>query len=233
MTLNRIVGRDEWLDARRALLAREKAHTRQGDLIAQKRRELPWVLVDQDYRFEGPDGGLSFGDLFDGRNQLIVQHFMFGPGWDEGCDGCSLLADHVEDAMQHLGNDDVAFVAVSRAAYAELAPFKARMGWNFTWVSSYGSTFNSDFGASITNEDLASGRELTHNYRPHQFDSETEIHGLSVFYRHGDGTIFHTYSTFARGVEQLANAINLLDIAPLGRNEQYTMDWVRLHDTYA
>lgn len=232
MTINRIVERDTWLDARRKLLEREKAHTRQGDLIAQKRRELPWVLVDQGYRFEGPEGSLSLGDLFGTSSQLIVQHFMFGPGWEEGCDGCSLLADHVHDAMQHLGDHDLAFVAVSRAPYAEFAPFKERMGWTFNWVSSFGSRFNSDYDASVTDEDLASGRELTHNYRIHSFDSETEMHGLSVFFRDEDGAIYHTYSTYARGVEQLANAINLLDIAPLGRNEQHTMDWVRLHDTY-
>ncbi len=232
MTINRVVERKDWLDARRALLEREKAHTRQGDLIAQKRRELPWVLVDQDYRFEGAEGTVSLGDLFGTSSQLILQHFMFGPGWEEGCDGCSLLADHVQDAMQHLGDHDLAFVAVSRAPYAEFAPFKERMGWTFNWVSSFGSRFNSDYDASVTEDDLASGRELTHNYRPQSFDSETEMHGLSVFFRDEDGAIYHTYSTYARGIEQLANAINLLDIAPLGRNEQSAMDWVRLHDTY-
>lgn len=232
MTINRVVERKDWLDARRALLEREKAHTRQGDLIAQKRRELPWVLVDQDYRFEGAEGTVSLGDLFGTSSQLILQHFMFGPGWEEGCDGCSLLADHVQDAMQHLGDHDLAFVAVSRAPYAEFAPFKERMGWTFNWVSSFGSRFNSDYDASVTEDDLASGRELTHNYRPQSFDSETEMHGFSVFFRDEDGAIYHTYSTYARGIEQLANVINLLDIAPLGRNEQSAMDWVRLHDTY-
>ncbi|UVL54335.1 thioredoxin family protein [Pseudomonas sp. B21-035] len=219
-----VVSRSEWLSARRQLLLHEKALTHQRDELSKARRALPWVRVDQDYRFEGPEGRLSLGDLFAGRSQLLVYHFMFGEGWDEGCPGCSFLADHFDGANLHLAHHDVSLVAVSRAPYVQFQAFKQRMGWKFPWVSSHASSFNQDFGVGAKGSDQ-------YNYEPYSGE-ETELPGLSVFYRDADGTLFHTYSSYARGLDMLVGTYNFLDLMPKGRNEEGTMDWVRHHDRY-
>ncbi|UVL59625.1 DUF899 domain-containing protein [Pseudomonas sp. B21-032] len=219
-----VVSRSEWLSARRQLLLHEKALTHQRDELSKARRALPWVRVDQDYRFEGPEGRLSLGDLFAGRSQLLVYHFMFGEGWDEGCPGCSFLADHFDGANLHLAHHDVSLVAVSRAPYAQFQAFKQRMGWKFPWVSSHASSFNQDFGVGAKGSDQ-------YNYEPYSGE-ETELPGLSVFYRDAGGTLFHTYSSYARGLDMLVGTYNFLDLMPKGRNEEGTMDWVRHHDRY-
>jgi len=225
-----VVDRAAWLEARKALLAEEKALTRHHDEVCRLRRALPWVKVDADYVFEGPEGDITLGALFRGRSQLIIYHFMFGPGWKEGCDGCSFLSDHVDGARRHFEHHDVAFAAVSRAPLAEFQAFKARMGWTFPWLSSHGSSFNYDFGVSFTPEQIAA-EGTPYNYGTTPYKHE-ELHGLSVFARKADGTVFHTYSAYARGVEILTGALLFLDLTPRGRNEQGTMDWVRLHDRY-
>lgn len=219
-----VVSRSEWLSARRQLLLHEKALTHQRDELSKARRALPWVRVDQDYRFEGPEGHLSHGDLFAGRSQLLVYHFMFGEGWDEGCPGCSFLADHFDGANLHLAHHDVSLVAVSRAPYVQFQAFKQRMGWKFPWVSSHASSFNQDFGVGAKGSDQ-------YNYEPYSGE-ETELPGLSVFYRDAGGTLFHTYSSYARGLDMLVGTYNFLDLMPKGRNEEGTMDWVRHHDRY-
>lgn len=219
-----VVSRSEWLSARRQLLLHEKALTHQRDELSKARRALPWVRVDQDYRFEGPEGRLSLGDLFAGRSQLLVYHFMFGEGWDEGCPGCSFLADHFDGANLHLTHHDVSLVAVSRAPYVQFQAFKQRMGWKFPWVSSHASSFNQDFGVGAKGSDQ-------YNYEPYSGE-ETELPGLSVFYRDAGGTLFHTYSSYARGLDMLVGTYNFLDLMPKGRNEEGTMDWVRHHDRY-
>lgn len=215
-----VVSRNEWHIAREALLRREKELTRATDALTRDRMALPWVQVDKPYLFEGAHGPQRLQDLFHGKRQLIVYHFMFGPDWEEGCVGCSLLADHLDSALMHLRHHDVSVVAVSRAPYARLAAFKVRMGWAFDWYSSAESDFNFDFGASVPQADGA----------------VEERPGASAFFRDPDGEIFHTYSAFERGVERLAGAYNYLDIAPLGRNENGpyfdVRDWVRHHDQY-
>ncbi|MGF1657599.1 MAG: DUF899 domain-containing protein [Verrucomicrobiales bacterium] len=225
-----VVTPGEWLAARRELLAEEKLVLKQLDAISAKRRALPWVAVRENYRFEGPDGAATLADLFRGRSQLIVYHFMFGPGWKEGCDGCSFFSDHVDGARQHFENNDVAFSAVSRAPLAEFLPFKKRMGWTFPWVSSHGSNFNFDFGVSFTPEQVVSGN-VGYNYGTTPYAND-ELHGLSVFYKKSDSSIYHTYSTYARGVDILAGALQFLDLVPKGRNETDTMSWLRHHDKY-
>jgi len=230
MQTHPVVSRGDWLAARTLLLEREKAHLRAGDALAEARRALPWVAVEKDYAFDTPDGRRSLADLFDGRSQLVVYHFMFGPGWTEGCTGCSFLADHFDGANLHLAHHDVTLVAVSRAPLAEFLPFKRRMGWRFPWVSSAGSDFNFDFDASFRPADVAAGR-ATYNFRPYEGDMQ-DLHGVSVFTL-ADGQIFHTYSSYARGGDVLAGAHAFLDLTPKGRNEATTMDWVRLHDRYA
>jgi len=233
MTDHRTGTREEWLAARTALLAREKAHTRERDALREARLALPWVRIEKDYVFEGPEGRLSFGDLFEGRSQLIVQHFMFGPDWEEGCSGCSFTADHVDGARLHLEHHDVSFVAVSRAPWQKLDAFRRRMGWRFRWVSSAGSDFNFDFHVSFTEQQRTAGKAL-YNYVTIDPGID-ELSATSAFFRDADGTIFHTYSTYARGDEQMIGAYHYLDIAPLGRNETGRgdlTDWVRLHDRY-
>lgn len=218
-----VVSRSEWLNARRQLWLHEKAFTHQRDALSAARRALPWVQVTADYRFETDQGSRSLGELFEGRSQLLVYHFMFGPGWSEGCPGCSFLADHFDGVNLHLQAKDVRLVAVSRAPVAEFQGFKRRMGWRFDWVSSQGSTFNSDFG-------VAPG-DGQYNYEPYTGD-ETELPGLSVFYQDAEGVVFHTYSSFARGLDILVGTYNFLDLLPKGREEEGTMDWVRHHDRY-
>jgi predicted dithiol-disulfide oxidoreductase (DUF899 family) len=222
-----VVSPDEWLDRRKKLLAREKELTRLRDQVSAERREMPWVRVDREYTFEGPDGQQSLADLFGGRSQLVVYHFMFGPGWKEGCDGCSFLADHIDGANLHLAHHDVTLLAVSRAPWPEFQPFKERMGWQFKWVSSYGSDFNYDFHVSFRK-----GEPATYNYEPRDSTEEGEAPGLSVFYKDEAGDVYHTYSAYARGGDILIGAYNWLDLTPKGRNETEIMDWMRLHDQY-
>lgn len=230
MEQHKIVSREKWLEAREAHLAKEKELTRQRDELNRQLRELPWVKVEKRYVFDGPDGPETLADLFAGRSQLIVQHFMFGPGWKEGCVGCSFSADHVDGALPHLEHHDVSFVAVARAPLADIAAFHKRMGWRFKWVSSYGSDFNYDYRVSFTKEEIATGK-VYYNYAVRNFQSE-ELSGRSVFYKNA-GDIFHTYSSYARGGDHLLGAYNYLDITPKGRNESRGMgDWVRHHDKY-
>jgi predicted dithiol-disulfide oxidoreductase (DUF899 family) len=229
----RIVDHDEWLAARKALLAEEKELTKQRDRLSAKRRGLPWVRVEKDYVFEGPEGHQSLADLFAGKSQLLVYHFMFAPGWGEGCKSCSYLADHFDGALPHLSQRDVSFVAVSRAHYAEIAPFKQRMGWRFKWVSSHGTEFNRDHQVSFTDEEIRSGHVL-YNYAEGDFPVE-EAPGMSVFLRGDIGEIFHTYSCYARGLDAFVGTYSLLDLVPKGRDEgeyAFTMQWVRHHDRY-
>jgi len=227
-----VVSRDEWLAARRDLLAREKELTRLADSVAAQRRALPWVAVEKEYLFETTDGKRTLADLFEGRSQLIVYHFMFGPGWDEGCDGCSFLSDHFDGANLHLPHNDVTLLAVSRAPLAEFLPFKKRMGWRFNWVSSHGSDFNFDFHASTSPEQVTSGKVLYNFEEDSSAEAGEEHHGISVFLKRPNGKISHTYSCYSRGVDHLCGALQLLDLTPKGRNEKGTMDWVRLHDRY-
>jgi predicted dithiol-disulfide oxidoreductase (DUF899 family) len=226
---HKVVPREQWLAARKEHLLHEKAFTRERDKLSAERRALPWVKIDKPYSFEGPDGPQSLADLFGGRSQLIIYHFMFAAGWKEGCPGCSFLSDHIDGANQHLAHHDVALVVVSHAPLAEFLPFKKRMGWKFNWVSSAGSDFNTDFKVSISDEQLAAGTAV-YNYE--ESTSSGEQPGLSVFYRNDAGEIFHTYSTYARGLDLLVGAYNYLDLTPKGRNEDEIMEWVRHHDRY-
>jgi len=234
MTVHPVVSREEWLRARKALLAKEKAQTKLRDQLAAERRALPWVKVETPYRFTAPSGDTSLADLFDGRSQLIVKHFMLGAGWHEGCVGCSFEVDHIEAALVHLQNHDVSVVAVSRAPLAEIAAFKQRMGWRLPWVSSAGSDFNFDYHVSFTPEEMAKG-EGFYNYRREPIPIE-ELSGLSVFRRDDAGAIFHTYSAYGRGAEEVLSTYMLLDLTPQGRNETGPYgnlgDWVRHHDRY-
>lgn len=228
-----IVSQDEWLAARRALLAKEKEFTRARDRLSAERRALPWVKLGKAYVFDGPHGKETLADLFGGRSQLIVYHFMLGPGWEQGCPSCSFLADHFDGAAIHLAQRDVTLVVVSRAPFAEIEAYKKRMGWRFKWVSSFGTDFNRDFHVSFTPEEIARGK-VDYNYAMTEFTSE-EAPGLSAFYKNEAREIFHTYSAYARGLDILLSAYNFLDLAPKGRDEAalpWTMAWVRRHDEY-
>jgi len=224
-----IVSRDEWLAARTALLAKEKEFTRQRDRLSAERRALPWVKIDKEYVFETLAGRKTLAELFDGRSQLVINHFMLGPGWKEGCVGCSFGADHM-GCLVHLEHHDVTVVVVSRAPFAEIEAYRKRMGWTFTWVSSYGSDFNYDYNVSFSPKELAKG-DVYYNYRMTDGGME-ELPGLSVFYKDETGNIFHTYSSYARGAEELLTTYMVLDLTPKGRNETGVMDWVRRHDEY-
>ena len=229
-----VVPPDRWLAARQSLLAHEKELTRLRDQIARERRALPWVHVSKNYMFDAPEGRrLSLAELFQGRRQLMVQHFMLGPGWEQGCPSCSFMADHVAGMELHLAHRDTSFVAVSRAPLAEIERFRQRMGWQFKWVSSHGSDFNHDFGVSFSPEQVAGGA-VPYNYQVQAFPSD-EAPGVSVFYKDDVGTVFHTYSTYGRGVEVMMGTYDMLDLTPKGRDEHnpaYPMDWVRHHDRY-
>jgi predicted dithiol-disulfide oxidoreductase (DUF899 family) len=233
MQPHEIVSQEEWLVARKAHLAKEKELTRLRDQLAAERRELPWVRVEKAYVFDGPDGKATLAELFAGRSQLLVYHFMMGPDWEEGCKSCSFVADHFDGAIPHLAARDVAMVAISRAPLARIEAFQRRMGWRFRWLSSHGNDFNYDFHVSFRPEEMAGG-EVYYNYRTGEFPSE-EAPGLSAFYKDADGSVFHTYSTYERGLDILLGAYNLLDLAPKGRDEAalaWTMAWVRHHDRY-
>lgn len=229
-----IVTRDRWIAERKALLAREKELTQQQDRLAAERRALPWVRLDDNaYVFDTPDGPRRLGELFQGRRQLLVQHFMFGPGWEQGCKSCSFMADHLDGMAPHLAQRDIALLAVSRAPLAEIQAFKRRMGWQFPWASSHGSDFNRDFHVSFTAADRVDG-EVYYNFHMTPFPQE-EAPGISIFCRDDAGQVFHTYSTFGRGVEVMMGTYNLIDLTPKGRDEaglSYTMEWVRHHDRY-
>jgi predicted dithiol-disulfide oxidoreductase (DUF899 family) len=228
-----VVGREQWLAARKALLAREKELTRLQDQIARERRELPWVRVQKDYVFDTPEGPKTLAELFDGRSQLLVQHFMFAPGWEQGCKSCSFMADHNDGANLHLAQRDVTLLAVSRAPLAEIERFRLRMGWKFKWASSHGTTFNHDFGVNFSQDEMSSGK-VDYNYTRQPFPHE-EAPGISVFHRDEAGQVFHTYSRYGRGVEVMMHAYNLLELTPKGRDEDeldYPMAWVRHHDRY-
>jgi len=227
-----IVSEAEWLVARKDLLKREKEFTRQRDALSAARRELPMVKVEKKYVFEGPEGKETLADLFEGRSQLIVYHFMLGPGWEEGCKSCSFLADHFDGANWHLPHRDVTLVVISRAPLAELLSYKKRFDWHFKWVSSYGSDFNFDYHVSFTPEEEKKNK-VYYNYTTGEFMSD-ELPGLSVFYKDENGDVFHTYSTYARGLDALVGTYNFLDLVPKGRDEDpdATMSWVRRHDEY-
>jgi predicted dithiol-disulfide oxidoreductase (DUF899 family) len=230
---HRVVSRDEWVAERKTLLAHEKELTRLRDQIAHERRALPWVCIDKNYVFDAPEGRRTLAELFEGRRQLLLQHFMFAPGWEQGCPSCSFMADHSDGMTMHLAHRDVTLVAVSRAPLADIERFRRRMGWQFKWVSSHGSDFNYDFGVSFTPEEMAKG-ELYYNYGTWPFAYE-EWPGISVFYKDDAGDVFHTYSTYGRGVEVMMGTYSMLDLTPKGRDErdvEYKMDWVRHHDRY-
>jgi len=232
-TTHAVVSYDEWLQARKALLDQEKALTRQRDELSRKRRELPWVKVEKDYVFDAPEGTVALAGLFAGRSQLMIYHFMFGPDWAEGCPSCSMVADNFDGALVHLAHRDTTLNMVSRSPIAKIEAFKKRMGWNCRWVSSYHNTFNWDYHVSFTKEEMEKG-EMYYNFGVNRFPSN-EAPGMSVFYKDGSGSIFHTYSTFARGAEALLGTYNLLDMTPKGRDEDqlpFTMAWVRHHDRY-
>lgn len=234
MEPHKIVSRQEWTEARKALLSREKEFTRARDRLSEERRALPWVKVDKAYLFESLEGRKTLADLFKGRPQLVVQHFMFAPDWNEGCKSCSFWADGFERMIPHLKARDTTLVAVSRAPLEKLEAFRKRMGWTFDWVSSGASDFNYDYAVSFTPDQIRSG-EKAYNFGTSGFGVE-EAPGISVFYRDAASDIFHTYSCFARGLDMMNAAYHYLDLTPLGRHEQglpYPMDWVRLRDQYA
>jgi predicted dithiol-disulfide oxidoreductase (DUF899 family) len=232
MASHRIVSQDEWIEARKQHLAKEKEFTRLRDQLSAQRRDLPWVRVDKTYVFEGPNGKESLQELFGGKSQLIIQHFMFGTDWKEGCKSCSFWADNYNGFVVHLGQRDVAFVVVSLAPFSRIEAFQKRMGWSFKWMSSFGADFNHDYHVSFTPEELAKG-EVYYNYARRK-RSVTELPGTSVFYQDESGTVFHTYSSYERGQDMLNAAYHYLDLVPKGRNEigGDPQAWVRHHDKY-
>ena len=227
-----VVSPEKWLTARREFLREEKEFSKLRDRLAARRREQPWVRVDRPYVFESPQGRVSLAEIFEGRSQLIVYHFMLAPGWEEGCRGCSYVSDHFDGALPHVNARDVSFAAVSSAPLAEIERFKARMGWKFNWVSSHGTSFNHDFGVSFTPEEVEGG-EADYNFDRREIGAG-EMPGLSVFARGADGGVYRTYSTYSRGLDLLIGAYNLLDLVPKGRDEdpEAPMEWVCLHDRY-
>src|SRR5258708_2733870 len=230
---HKIVSPEQWLAARKEFLREEKEFTKLGDRIAQRRRELPWVKMTKPYTCDSPRVEVTLADLFEGRSQLMVQHFMLGPGWEQGCKSCSFMMDHFNPTVLHLKARDVAFAAISHAPLKEILPFKKRMGWAVNWVSSYGTGFNQDFHLSFTEEEIERGG-VDYNYGKMDFP-QTEAPGISVFARDAAGDVYHTYSTFGRGVEVVMTTYDLLDLVPKGRdeeNDEYGMEWLRHHDRY-
>lgn len=231
-TASKVVSHAEWLAARKRFLAKEKELTHLRDELSRQRRELPWEKVAKQYTFEGPNGKLALVDLFGESSQLIVYHLMFGPGWKEACPSCSMIADQFDSIRVHMLQRDANLIAISRATAPEIEAFKKRMGWKFPWVSSFGSDFNFDYNVSFAKQDAENGK-IIYNYEQASFPAE-EAPGASVFYRK-DGEIFHTYSSFGRGLDMMLNAYNFLDLTPKGRNEDglpWPMAWVRHHDKY-
>ena len=232
MQPHKIVSEQEWLAARKELLAKEKELTRARDQLSTERRALPWVKVEKTYLFGTPDGNRSLAELFNGKSQLLVYHFMLGPDWKEGCPSCSFLADHFDGMLPHLAARDVSFTAISRAPLAEIEAYKRRMGWHFPWESSFANGFNFDYHVSFPSDQT--GSEVDYNYEMQDLDSD-EMPGVSAFYKDANGGIFHTYSAYARGLDSLVGTYNFLDVAPKGRDEDnlpWTMAWVRRHDEY-
>jgi predicted dithiol-disulfide oxidoreductase (DUF899 family) len=230
---NKVVSHEDWLKARLELLAAEKEFTRQRDALTRRRMALPWERVERSYQFEGPSGAVSLADLFDGRSQLIVYHFMFGPDWEEGCKSCSFWADNFNGIPIHLNHRDVTFTAVSRAPLAKINAYKKRMGWNFPWVSSYGSDFNFDYHVSFPSQQIAEGKAY-YNYAVRPITASDE-QGVSLFFKDRSGEVFHTYSCHGRGIDMLNGAYQYLDLVPKGRDEEgfgFPMEWVRRHDEY-
>jgi predicted dithiol-disulfide oxidoreductase (DUF899 family) len=231
--MNKIVSEEEWIEASKTLLKKEKEFTVLRDQLSQQRRDLPWVAVDKEYVFEGQNGKQTLSELFDGRSQLIVYHFMFDPSWEEGCPHCSFWADNFNGIIVHLNRRDVTMIAVSRAPYSKLAVYQKRMGWDFKWFSSYDTDFNFDYHVSFTQEELAKN-EAYYNYIT-QASPGPELQGISVFFKDSKGRVFHTYSTYARGIDLLNVAYHYLDLVPKGRDEaghDFPQFWVRRHDEY-
>jgi predicted dithiol-disulfide oxidoreductase (DUF899 family) len=228
----KVVSQKQWLAARKRLLVKEKKFSKLRDELNLQRRKLPWVKIQKDYAFDGPTGKLTFRGLFGGKSQLIVYHFMFGPGWGEGCEHCSFWADHFDSVNIHIGQRDTAFAVVSRAPLTEIAPFKKRMGWRFKWVSSFNTDFNFDFNVSFTPEQLKRGTAI-YNYRKLDMEID-EREGVSAFYRDQNGDVYHTYSSYERGIDLMNTTYNFLDLTAKGRDEnpESTQDWVRYHDEY-
>ncbi|HXV32069.1 MAG TPA: thioredoxin family protein [Sinorhizobium sp.] len=227
-----VVSQEEWLKARKALLALEKEHTHLRDKINSERQALPWVKVEKSYTFDTRDGPKSLGELFAGRSQLLIYHFMLGATWEAGCPSCSFVADHFDGTLAHLNHHDVTLIAASNAPLAKIEAYRKRMGWHFPWVSSHRSDFNRDFHVSFSPTELA-GDKVVYNFTEIATkDAHEELPGLSAFYKDEDGTVYHTYSTYARGLEELVGTFMLLDRAPKGRNEGTIMDFVRRHDEY-
>lgn len=230
---NQVVSPEDWLKARLELLAAEKEFTRQRDALTRRRMAIPWERVEKSYQFEGPNGPLSLADLFDGRSQLIVYHFMFAPDWEEGCKSCSFWAENFNGILIHLNHRDVTFTAVSRAPFAKIDAYKKRMGWSFPWVSSCGSDFNFDYQVSFTPGETATGKGY-YNYAAQPIEV-SEYPGISVFYKNENGEVCHTYSCYSRGIDMVNGAYQFLDLAPKGRDKnglEFSMDWVRRHDQY-
>ena len=233
MEKHQVVSSKEWIEARKQLLAKEKEFTKLRDQLSQQRRDLPWEAVAKNYVFDGPNGKESLGELFDGRSQLVVYHFMFDPSWDKGCLHCSFWADNFERNIVHLNHRDVSMVAISHAPLAKLQAYQKQMGWTFKWLSAFDSDFNYDYFVSFRPEDLAKG-EIYHNYRQSK-DTMTEVVGISVFYKDSAGKIFHTYSCYKRGVDMVNAAYHYLDLVPKGRDEPKEGNrqfWVRRHNEY-
>jgi len=228
-----VVSHEEWIEARKTLLAKEKEFTHLREELSAARRDMPWERVVENYVFVGPSGQETLSDLFEGRDQLIVYHFMFGPDWEEGCKSCSFMADHFNPAIIHLNQRNVTMVAASNAPLSKLEDFKKRMGWSFKWLSSLGSTFNQDYRVSFSQEAIDSG-PVHYNYQDQNFPM-TEAPGISVFAKGEDGDIFHTYSTYARGLDPMLTTYQYLDLVPKGRDEAglpFSMAWIKLHDKY-
>jgi predicted dithiol-disulfide oxidoreductase (DUF899 family) len=232
MQRHQVVSRDTWLAARKQLLSLEKQETHLRDKINAERLALPWVRVEKDYVFDTPTGPKTLSQLFQARSQLIVYHFMLAPGWGEGCRGCSFVADHLDGALPHLEHHDVTLTAISRALLAEIERYKRRMGWRFPWVSSFANDFNVDYHVSFTAEEIAADRVFYNFSELDAGQAAPELPGLSAFFKDSSGEIFHTYSSYARGFEELIGTLMILDRAPLGRNEKSTMAFVRRHDEY-
>jgi len=229
---HKVVTQKEWLSARKRLLVKEKKFSRERDRLNEQRRALPWVKVEKEYVFDSPEGKLTLAELFGGKSQLVTYHFMFGPGWGEGCPHCSFCADHFDSVNHHLGQRDTTLVVVSRAPLKEIQPFKKRMGWRFKWVSSHQNDFNFDFHVSFTPEEIRRGK-LFYNYDTVEMDID-EREGVSTFYKDNRGEVYHTYSSYARGIDLLNPTYNLLDLTAKGRDEnpEHPQDWVRYHDQY-
>jgi predicted dithiol-disulfide oxidoreductase (DUF899 family) len=228
----KVVSEKEWISARKKLLLKEKKFSKLRDELNLQRRKLPWVKVEKDYVFEGPNGKVPFADLFGDRSQLLIYHFMFGPGWKDGCPHCSFWADHYDSVNLHIGQRDIAFVVVSRAPWKEIAPFKKRMGWKFDWVSSGNTSFNFDFGVSFTPEQIKN-RTAIYNFAPLNMDID-EREGVSAFYKDKNGDIYRTYSSYARGIDLMNTTYNFVDLTAKGRDEKpgQAQDWVRYRDEY-